>query len=573
MKKQRNRKSIQTKIVFNFVVLVIGITLATGFMQYRDNSRLLMEQKQKEVKELALAASFLIDGDSHQGLTEKSDMDGEVFQSIRTTLQQYQKATGVAFIYTLVENGDNSTKFVVDSDPEDPADLGEEYEYIPSMKKAFSGTASADEELLKDEWGTFLSGYAPILAKDGSVVGIVGVDMDASEIDSAKQTIIIRILMTMSVAIFLTILLAVILSRRITKPIRILADRFQELGSAGGDLTQKISIQTGDELEELGNAVTEFVDHVRDIVLQISDACGQVAGSTRLMNDSLKESRKASEEVAGAVQTIAEGNSRQAENVSDVMEKIDSIAGDIAENNDKISRIHELAGNIRSHINDGFEAVEYQNTKSAESVKAFQRFGIIFQRLSEEVEEVGSIIDTITGISKQTNLLALNASIEAARAGEQGRGFAVVAEEVRKLAESSAVATEEIARILQGIDQDTREALSEMGTLNAITTKQVEAVEGTGNTFRNISSDIGTMIEDIEVIDTFSRRIDSNINEIEGNIQEISKVSQENAALSEEVSASCEEQSASVEEIQNISEGLHGMSSSLKDVVHRFKTE
>ena len=524
-------------------------------------------------KELALAASFLIDGDSHQGLKEKSDMDGEVFQSIRTTLQQYQKATGVAFIYTLVENGDNSTKFVVDSDPEDPADLGEEYEYIPSMKKAFSGTASADEELLKDEWGTFLSGYAPILAKDGSVVGIVGVDMDASEIDSAKQTIIIRILMTMSVAIFLTILLAVILSRRITKPIRILADRFQELGSAGGDLTQKISIQTGDELEELGNAVTEFVDHVRDIVLQISDVCGQVAGSTRLMNDSLKESRKASEEVAGAVQTIAEGNSRQAENVSDVMEKIDSIAGDIAENNDKISRIHELAGNIRSHINDGFEAVEYQNTKSAESVKAFQRFGMIFQRLSDEVEEVGSIIDTITGISKQTNLLALNASIEAARAGEQGRGFAVVAEEVRKLAESSAVATEEIARILQGIDQDTREALSEMGTLNAISSKQVEAVEGTGNTFRNISSDIGTMIEDIEVIDTFSRRIDSNINEIEENMQEISKVSQENAALSEEVSASCEEQSASVEEIQNISEGLHGMSSSLKDVVHRFKTE
>ncbi len=142
------------------------ITLVTGIIQYYSDSKKLVEDTRKDVTILASSAALLIDGDSHQNLTKPEHEFSNTFKIIKSKMQDFKKDTGVRYVYTLVQQGDNKTQFVIDAAESDAANLGYEYDYLPIMKNAFNGSA-ADEEMYTDEWGTFLSGYAPIKNSEG----------------------------------------------------------------------------------------------------------------------------------------------------------------------------------------------------------------------------------------------------------------------------------------------------------------------------------------------------------------------------------------------------------------------
>ena len=266
----RNKlRGIQGKLIVSFVMLIFIISLVTGAMQYKVSSERLLEDTRQDVSKLAAAAALLIDGDSHEKLIAPKDQLSSTYKDIKAKMQEFQKDTEVAYVYTLVRNGDNKTSFVIDGAVEEPADLGYEYKYLPTMNNAFNGTASADENMNTDEWGTFLSGYAPVKNSAGKVVAIVGVDIDAGDILQEKKQLIISIIRNIVFSIILTIILSIFLSKKIVRPIHLLVNRFKELSLSGGDLSQKIEIKTGDELETLGDAVTEFIGNIRDIVKQV----------------------------------------------------------------------------------------------------------------------------------------------------------------------------------------------------------------------------------------------------------------------------------------------------------------
>lgn len=564
-------RSIQTKLILYFVILVFIITLLTGIVQYKVSSERLLEHTKEEVSKLAVAASLLIDGDSHQKLTRPQDQSSSMYEEIRNQIQGFQKETEVACVYTLVESEDNKTKFIVDAEEEDPAPIGYEYDYLPAMKLAFKGTKSADKEMYTDEWGTVLSGYAPIKDGQGEVVAIVGVDIDASDVLKQKNQLIIGTAISIIFSIILTLILSIFLSRKIVKPIRFLAERFKELSSSGGDLTKKIEIKTGDELESLGDAVTEFIGNIRDIVKQIMDTSESVSSSADGLNITISENLSAVEEVSTSIQSIASGATEQAGNVNDISRMIQRISTDINESEKKMTGIDNSADETRKLIDNGIEAINNQSIKTEENMEAFKKVKEVVGKLAREAEEVGSILLTITNISEQTNLLALNAAIEAARAGEHGRGFSVVAEEVRKLAEGSTVAAAEISQILQKINSEAEEAIEEINHSDLIAREQKMAVDSTSVTFKDMTKEIETMMDNIQIISTSFKEIGKNTDSISHEIQEISSVSQENAAIAEQVSASSEEQNASMEEIGSTAENLNNLSDKLKEIISKFK--
>ena len=567
----RKAQGIQGKLIISLVMLTVIINLIAGCIEYKTSSKKILEDNRGKVKLLASAAALLIDGDKHQEIVNREAEFGNTYIDIREKMLNFKKNVGVNYVYTLIKNGDNKTKFIVDEDTENSTDVTDEYEYLPDMEDAFNGVASADKNVTTDEYGTVLSGYAPVKDSEGNVVAIVGVDMDVSYLLEEKNQLIKKIAIDMFLSMILTLILVILLSKKITKPIHYLEKRFEELSLSGGDLTQKIEINTGDELESLGNAVSKFIANIREIVEQISNNAENVADSADNLNNFTSQTQKAIEEVTNAIQSIATGASEQAANINDISFLMEKICTDINENEENINKINKSVDNSKKLINNGVEAVNNQNIKTEENINAFTRVTEVVENLAKEIKDVATILSTITNISEQTNLLALNAAIEAARAGEHGKGFSIVADEVRKLAEESTVAVSEISQIIQRINSDTKAVIDEINNADLIAKEQKAAVDSTSITFNDMTKEIEGIIDGIEVISKSFAGIVINTNNISQKIQDISSVAEENVAIVEEVSASSEEQNASMEEIGATAENLDELSQKLKSIVLKFR--
>jgi methyl-accepting chemotaxis protein len=193
--------------------------------------------------------------------------------------------------------------------------------------------------------------------------------------------------------------------------------------------------------------------------------------------------------------------------------------------------------------------------------------------LAEKSEQIGQIVETITGIAEQTNLLALNAAIEAARAGEQGRGFAVVAEEVRKLAEEAQSAAQEISQLIGAIQGQTHRAVEIVEDGVRRTQDGAAVVEQTREAFQKIDASVENMTARVEQIAAVSQQIAAGADSMQSHIAEVAAVAQQSSASTEEVSASTEETSASGQQIAASAQELSGNAEALNQLIARFKLE
>lgn len=195
----------------------------------------------------------------------------------------------------------------------------------------------------------------------------------------------------------------------------------------------------------------------------------------------------------------------------------------------------------------------------------------IIRDLGEQSKKIGEIVDTISGIAEQTNLLALNAAIEAARAGEHGKGFAVVAEEVRKLAEQSGNATENITSIINDIQKRTQDAVVSMQTGTEMTLGSVQSVNEAGSAFQEIVAQLEQLFTRIERSAEAIKETNRGSKRITEAIHAIETVASALAEETQTVSAATEEQTASVHEVASASKKLEEMAAELQGSVERFK--
>lgn len=222
-------------------------------------------------------------------------------------------------------------------------------------------------------------------------------------------------------------------------------------------------------------------------------------------------------------------------------------------------------------IQDGVTAVDVQNTKMETSYRAIEEVSQAVELLDNNSSKIGQIVEVISSIADQTNLLALNAAIEAARAGEHGRGFAVVAEEVRKLAEQSALSAREIAGLIKQMQTNTHQVVSDMNDTKVAFQDQAEAIKATSDIFDKIVSGVNQINDQIQEISAAAQQMTAFTEELVNTVKGVAGIAQETAANSREVSSLADNQDRSLESMVTEIEKLSQQTSEIQTLLKTFK--
>jgi methyl-accepting chemotaxis protein len=310
---------------------------------------------------------------------------------------------------------------------------------------------------------------------------------------------------------------------------------------AAGDLSTEITPVS--EADALGKAFKTMIANLREVIGDVSGAAASMSSSSAQMASTSEEAGRAVGEIAHAVSDVAAGAERQVKTVEDARRSTEETA--------------HAADEAHTVANEGVAAAEQASSAMRALRESNGSITGAIRELSAKSEQIGGIVETITGIADQTNLLALNAAIEAARAGEQGKGFAVVAEEVRKLAEESQGAAATIAGLIGEIQQETERTVRVVEEGAARAEESSTTVEAARESFQKIGAAVEHMRSRIDLIVTATN--------------EVASLAEESSASTEQVSASTEETSASAQQIAASAQELAATAERLEQLTQKFR--
>ncbi|STA92766.1 methyl-accepting chemotaxis protein [Clostridium cochlearium] len=315
-----------------------------------------------------------------------------------------------------------------------------------------------------------------------------------------------------------------------------------------------------------------MIENISSLIYEIKDTSDKLKTSAEDLAVITDQGSSAGEEVAEAVQRIAEGALEQSKTLEDSVNSINKLKDEIEISLENANIMTSSSEKVSLEVEKGNEVVNKLKNNFNHNIKSNNALYEEIFSLEEEIKNIMYMANTIQDITEQTNLLALNASIEAARAGEAGKGFAVVAKEVRNLAEQSSSATDTINKVLSKIEARVKSITSNIEQEKKLDDVTKESVQITEASFKNISDLIIGLNENIEKTFNSLNNIDNIKEEVTTKIERISFVSEETAASTQQVSASTEEQSSGLQEIASSAEILKNLSDNIKELVENFKT-
>ena len=341
-----------------------------------------------------------------------------------------------------------------------------------------------------------------------------------------------------------------------------------------GDLMEDIpdqDIQQKDELGELASTFKNMQNVLKEVLQGFQQDTIAIDENSKMLSAFSQDMGTTSESVAMAISEVAEGASNQFEKIKQINDLLQSFAIDI---NRIVTELESVDITSRD-INNLSEksSVDMQNV-----IISFKDLKNNFDLMSKNVlqvetnvKKIVNITDMINNIASQTNLLALNAAIEAARAGESGRGFAVVADEIRKLAEQSRLASEDIDSIIRGVSEDTKVMLVSATQVTQELDGQQDKIKRASESFEGIIGAVGIMKPKIEETYQDSKNVLKKKDDILQEVEIISGIAENSVATAQEIAASAEEMSATIEEITSSAITLNNMTIKMRDSINYFK--
>lgn len=566
------RLTIRAKILIPSVIIVV---LVCGLMGYNSYTRFEESMVRMGVEEADMAATIVVDSLDANLVSEVTvGSEGtQVYQNLQGNLRKKQKACGIAFLYTLYTDG-KKVYYGVDSD-EDAAKVGDEFaDSYAELEPVFGGKEYIQDYIDHTEDGDLITVYKPIEDNAGKVVAILGCDYDASSIAAELQKAVAQTLKIGGICLILAILILTIIISRITKGLMQVNAKIYDLVHNEGDLTQKLDVRSGDELELIAGNVNELLAYIRKIMIGISSGSMRLMSTSRKMVDHLSSADESITDVSATMQEMSAAMEETTSSLNQITEAIDEIYSSverIAGNADAGKVSSQEMESRASGANDA--AAEGQKKANIETEKMAASLNEKIVR-SRSVEQIEVLTSNIIEITEQTNLLALNASIEAARAGEAGRGFAVVADEIGKLAGNSADAAAKIrqvsAEVIQAVDE-LAEGAGQM--IEFVRNATEEGFGGLVATSENYATDANAMRAMMEQFAQTAEELRSTMDGIRESISAVNIAVEESAKGIAGVSESSVQLTGNVNDIQSEASDNNGIAEDLATEVGRFKLE
>ncbi|WP_419095815.1 methyl-accepting chemotaxis protein [Halalkalibacter suaedae] len=312
-------------------------------------------------------------------------------------------------------------------------------------------------------------------------------------------------------------------------------------------------------------------DNLKRLIAGIKDTANQTAATSEELAASADVTGEMSAQIARTTSEIAEGTNDQSEEAASILSAMEVAFS-------QIERGNELVATSLNKATSSTEEAESGNAAISDAIKHLGKVTHTVEFATESIQklgsrsvEIGGIITVITDISNQTNLLALNAAIEAARAGEHGKGFSVVATEVRKLAEQSTSAANQITSLIEDIQSETEVTVNTMESNLEAVKEQVSLIEKGGASIQKIVENVKETQNGIYDIKDIFGLIESSTVGVLGSIKSINEIIEASAASTEEAAASTEEQSSTIEEIAASSRDLAKLAQKLQEDLSSFK--
>jgi len=437
--------------------------------------------------------------------------------------------------------------------------------------------ATLFEKVISEKTGTSVysyqgndlyAGYAPIEGTNWNFIITANQDEVLSSIPQL-ESIILRV---MIIILIISIIIAFLIGSSITNPILKAVQMSQKISNL--DITENVPeryLKKKDEIGDLAKSMQKIIDSLREIINEISNTSEQVLAASEELTAASQQSATAAGQISQTVEEISIGAANQAQNTEEGSSKAYSLGQIIEEDQVYMKNLNVGSNKVTEVVTEGLKEIDNLYKITEESNVATNEIKEVILKTNESSSKIGQASNIISDIAQQTNLLALNATIEAARAGNAGRGFAVVAEEIKNLAQQSALSTKEIDEVVNELQTNTHNAVKTMERVTSISKEQTNSVISSRDKYQQIEEAMTETVEIVNQLNVAGKEMEGMKNEILTTMENLSAIAEENSAATQEATASIEEQAASAEEIAGASEGLSALAENLQKIITRFK--
>ena len=571
MNQKVRKMGLKQKIMIPFSILMVIICLLLSATSFLSEKEKLVAMAGEEAALAAKASAGDIDIDTLETL-EPGCMESAEYAGIFDSMMADKESYGIMYMYTLYGQGDTIYYGVDADDTDNQSDFGDEFEYAEDAAPAFAGETAVDDKITVDEDDYCISVYMPLKDSAGQVVAVLACDYDASKVNADLNAGLERSVFMAVAAVIVAILMAGILAGAIRKNVLAVNQKIYDLVHSDGDLTQRLDVTSGDELELIADNVNELIAYIHEIMSEVAINSKSLNGASVDAARNMEDANRGILEVSATMEQMSAAMEETNASMEQILRLVETLDTEIGAISDSAKEGQTKSIDIAANADNIHKEADVKQREAREQSGAMVSSMQEKIENSKAVEKIADLTSEIMSISSQTNLLALNASIEAARAGEAGRGFAVVADEIGNLADNSNKAAAQIkevsAHVIENVNGLAEEAQRMIDFMNEVSIKGYDLVLSVSDEY---SSNISDMADTMTQFAAEAAELREELTSIRDAVESITLAVNESSQGISNVAEASTTLTGSVESVTNQVQENLSIAAKLDDEVGKFK--